>query len=167
MSLVMEILEHLWNTTTYYRGMRINLFGFPKPWRYKNRSVQTTLSRLHKKGFVKNVSGKWSTTKSGMKYFKQRNLILTQFNSKFKKDSPKNLLLMYDIPESKKSEREWFRYHLKKFSYIMIQKSVWVGPSPLPKEFTDYVKEIKLSDSIKTFKLAKSYQIKNKKVFDK
>ncbi len=46
---------------------------------------------------------------------------------------------------------------LKKFGYIMIQKSVWVGPSPLPKEFKDYMKEIKLDKCIKTFKLEKSY----------
>ena len=158
----MEILEGLWNTTAYYKGMRVNVFGFPKPWNYKDRSIQTTLSRLHKKGLVKNTSGKWSITKSGKEYFKERKFVLKQFNFSFKKDSPKNLLLMFDILESKKSKREWFRHHLKKFDYVMIQKSVWVGPSPLPKEFSDYIKEIKLSDSIKTFKLAKPYQKKDK-----
>ena len=29
----------------------------------------------------------------------------------------------------------------KKFHYVMIQKSVWRGPSPLPKEFLDYIKK--------------------------
>lgn len=42
----------------------------------------------------------------------------------------------------------------------MIQRSVWVGPSPLPKEFLDYVKEIKLEDKFKTFKLSKGYNTK-------
>ena len=158
MSLVIEILEDLWNITTNYKGMRVNVFGFPRPWDYRDHSVRTTLSRLHKKGLVKNISGDWSITKSGKEYLKQRKSFLLQFNFEFKKDSPKNLLLMYDIPELKKQEREWFRYHLKKFNYIMIQKSVWVGPSPLPKEFLDYIKEIKLSNFIKTFKLARPYQ---------
>lgn len=156
----MDVLKELWNTTAYYKGMRVNVFGFSKPWNYKDHSVQTTLSRLHKKGFVRNISGEWSITKSGKEYLKQSESILRQFNSSFKKDSPRNLLLIFDIPESKKSEREWFRHHLKKFNYVMIQKSVWVGPSPLPKEFLDYIKEIKLSDSIETFKLAKPYQKK-------
>jgi hypothetical protein len=46
----------------------------------------------------------------------------------------------------------------------MIQKSVWVGPSPLPKEFMDYVKEIGLKDNLKTFKLAKSYLDKDNNI---
>lgn len=64
---------------------------------------------------------------------------------------------MYDIPYQKKKERDWFRRQLKKFDYIMIQKSVWVGPSPLPKEFMDYIKAIGLRSQLKTFKLAKAY----------
>ena len=79
------------------------------------------------------------------------------FLSPFDKDSSKNLIVMYDIPFDKKKERDWFRRQLIKFGYIMIQKSVWVGPSPLPKDFLDYLKEIKIGDDFKTFKLAKSY----------
>src|SRR3989344_2562284 len=56
----------------------------------------------------------------------------------------------------KKKERDWFRRQLKNFDYTMIQRSVWVGPSPLPKEFLDYVKAIGLRDHLKTFKLAKA-----------
>ena len=67
---------------------------------------------------------------------------------------------MFDILETRKAEREWFRWHLKKFNYVMIQKSVWVGPSPLPKEFMDYIEKIKLKSAIKTFKLAKAYNLK-------
>jgi len=79
------------------------------------------------------------------------------FISPFKKDAPKNLIVMYDIPHNLKKERDWFRRQLINFGYIMIQKSVWVGPSPLPKDFLDYVKEIKIRDNFRTFKLAKSF----------
>jgi len=65
---------------------------------------------------------------------------------------------MYDIPQERKAEREWFRFHLRKFNYEMIQKSVWVGPSPLPKEFINYVKSIHLGKAVKILKLAKSYK---------
>ena len=68
---------------------------------------------------------------------------------------------MFDVPEPKKAEREWLRWHLKKFNYIMIQKSVWVGPSPLPKEFLDYIKEIDLKENLKTFKLTRGYNLKD------
>jgi len=88
---------------------------------------------------------------------RKRNFYHITFSSPFKKDSSKNLIVMYDIPHYQKKERDWFRRHLIKFGYIMIQKSVWVGPSPLPKDFLDYLKEIKIKDNFKTFKLAKSY----------
>ena len=88
---------------------------------------------------------------------RKRKFYNASFDSPFKKDSPKNLLVMYDIPSSKRKERNWFRRHLIKFGYIMVQKSVWVGPSPLPKEFVKYVKDIGLKKQLKTFKLSKSY----------
>ena len=64
---------------------------------------------------------------------------------------------MFDVPTERKPERAWLRWHLKKFDYMMIQKSVWVGPSPLPAEFKKYLEEIKLDKCIRIFKLARSY----------
>ena len=87
------------------------------------------------------------------------------FNSPFEVNSPKNLIVMYDIPHEKKKERDWFRRQLQKFDYVMIQKSVWVGPSPLPKEFLEYVKGIGLKGQLKSFKLAKSYSNTGDRVF--
>lgn len=113
----------------YYKGMEVNAFGLP---------ILNNSRHVPKEKRV-------------------RNFYNISFFSPFKKDASKNLIVMYDIPHEKKRERDWFRRHLIKFGYIMIQKSVWVGPSPLPKGFADYVKEIGLKDQLKTFKLAKSY----------
>ncbi|NVN96898.1 CRISPR-associated endonuclease Cas2 [Candidatus Nomurabacteria bacterium] len=88
---------------------------------------------------------------------RRRRFYNASFDSSFKKDSPKDLLLLYDIPSEKRKERDWFRRHLIKFGYIMVQKSVWVGPSPLPKEFIKYLEEIGLKKDLKTFRLTKSY----------
>ena len=115
----------------YYKGVRVNAFGLP----VFNSSKKEQSKKLHRKRSIYHVS----------------------FLSSFKKDAPKNLIVMYDIPHNMKKERDWFRRHLIKFGYIMIQKSVWVGPSPLPKDFLRYLKEIKIENSFKTFKLAKSY----------
>ena len=115
----------------YYKGMRVNAFGLPI-------TRSNPVNRIKKKN-------------------RKRNFYHTAFSSPFLKDSPKNLILMYDVIEEKKKERDWLRRQLKNFDYIMIQRSVWVGPSPLPKEFLDYVKGIGLEDHLKTFKLAKTY----------
>jgi len=42
MSLVMEILEGLWNTHLYHKGARVNLLGVPKPWKQK-----VAIKRIH------------------------------------------------------------------------------------------------------------------------
>lgn len=159
----MEILENLWNTGLHYKGMRVNVFGVPMPWKpkneYKKNSLDSTISRLRKNGLLEIKSGKWQLTKAGKEYFANQKKLGTKFSSPFVLNAPKNLLLMFDIPESKRAERHWLRWHLREFQYYMIQKSVWVGPSPLPKKFGAHLKEMSLYTFIKTFKLAKPYQI--------
>lgn len=120
------------NKTLNYKGVRVNAFGIPvfrKSSKYEDKRPR--------KG--------------------NRNSYHFSFVPTFKKDAPKNLIVMYDISEDQKKERDWFRRHLIKFGYIMIQKSVWVGPSPLPKNFLDYLKDIDIGDNFRTFKLAKPY----------
>ncbi len=118
----------------YYKGVKVNSFGFPI-------LIEKENSRVKRKN-------------------RKRDFYNNSFYSPFKKDSPKNLIIMYDISSDKKKERDWLRRHLIKFGYTMIQKSVWVGPSPLPKDFLVYLKEIKIGNDIKTFKLDKSYNLK-------
>ena len=166
MSLVMEILEGLWNTHVYSHGMRVNLLGIPRPWKHSRqhskKSIHNTIYRLHKKGLIDIKSGRWIINKAGKEYFENKNRLSIKFSSPFKLNSPKNLLLMFDIPEPKRSERNWLRSHLQIFQYIMVQKSVWVGPSPLPSKFIAHTKKIGLDSYIKTFKLSRPYQLNKK-----
>ena len=118
----------------YYKGIKTNSFGIP-------------LFLLKNSSRIKNKDRK-------------RSFYNYTFPDIFKKDAPKNLIVMYDIPYSLKKERDWFRRQLIKFGYIMIQKSVWVGPSPLPQDFLSYLKDIKIESCFKTFKLANSYKEK-------
>ena len=110
-----------------YKGVSVNIFGLPSFGEHKKQD--NVLKRKY----------------------------LCSFKSDFKKYTPKNLLLIYDIPEERKKERDWSRRQLKNFDFSMIQKSVWVGPSPLPADFLAYLKRIGLQKEFKPFKLAKSY----------
>ncbi len=120
----------------YYKGIRIGALGLPVLIEEKEICIEEKVPR-------------------------SKRVYHPSFSSPFKSNAPKNLLVLYDVPDGQKTERDWFRRHLLKFGYIMIQRSVWVGPSPLPKQFMDYVKEIGLQDEIKTFKLAKAYTEKS------
>jgi len=158
MSIAREILEELWNTNLTYKGIRVNIFGVPHFGKYSRKDLQTTINRLNKKGVIEKELAGIVLSKYGKEYVRKKFDSLKQFNKPENFSKDRNLLLMFDIPTARKHEREWLRWHLKKFGYIMVQKSTWVGPSPLPKEFRDYVKQIKLDKYIKTFKLAKPYK---------
>lgn len=160
MSLVMNIFDALWNATIYYKGgWGVNLFGVPRLRKRNYASLRSSIYRLRKNGYIEKVNDGWRLTKVGRKYYKNKSLSFKKFVSNFNEESPKNLLLMFDVPYEKKGHRDWLRGQLKKFGYAMVQKSVWVGPSPLPKEFIDYIKEIGIKDCIKTFKLARNYTL--------
>jgi DNA-binding transcriptional regulator PaaX len=160
MSAEREILEYLSKnkSTLKYKGMRVNLMGLPDFKYYKYQTLANKFSILSKKGLIKKMpNGEYIITIKGRAFFEEGKDILRKFETDKEKNLPKDLLIVYDIEENKKKERDWFRRHLKKFHFVMIQKSVWVGPSPLPKEFSDYLKEIKLGENLKTFKLARGY----------
>jgi DNA-binding transcriptional regulator PaaX len=157
MSLTRAILSEFKDVELNYKGVRINLFSVPKFTLYKRSSLITIVHRLEKEGYLERELDGWILTASGKKYMKRKEDSLKQFSFAFQKDAPKDLVVMFDIPETKKAEREWLRWHLKQNGYLMIQRSVWVGPSPLPKKFLEYIKEIDLKACIKTFKLAKPY----------
>ncbi|MFA6397431.1 MAG: CRISPR-associated endonuclease Cas2 [Candidatus Paceibacterota bacterium] len=161
MTIIEKILNEIEKTSLNYKGVRVNLLGIPQFKKYSPNSIKTTLSKMKKDGFIKQNDNNWQVTNLGKKYIKRKAESLLNFESTFAKNEPKNLIVMFDIPEPQKAERDWFRWNLKKFGYIMIQKSVWVGPSPLPKDFLDYLEKIKLEKSVKTFKLAKPYNSKS------
>jgi DNA-binding transcriptional regulator PaaX len=124
-----NIQNMIGNRRIRYKDMSVNMFGLPS----FNDSKKKKNVRIKKR------------------------IYLRSFISSFRKDAPKNLLLIYDIPEGRKKERDWFRRQLRNFDFTMIQKSVWFGPSPLPIDFLAYLKRIGLQKEFKTFKLAKSY----------
>lgn len=158
---IKEELLSLFNTkVARYKGIDVNIFGLPTFKSKSPRSIKNAYYSLCDEGLLDVKDKNVILTNKGKFFLKSKVLEEKIFNYNFPQNAPKDLLLMYDIPEDKRPEREWFRRHLVKFGYIMIQRSVWVGPSPLPKEFMDYVKKIGLSDNLKTFKLAKGYSTK-------
>lgn len=157
-TLVLQILEELATHSLGYKGSRVNLFGLPKFNTCKKTSLKTSVYSLKRRGLIDGNTSGFYITRAGRKYVDKKLDSLKQFSANYKQNTPKDLIVMFDVPEKKKAEREWLRFHLKKFDYVMVQKSVWVGPSPLPKEFMKYLKDIGIHKTLKTFKLSKAYK---------
>jgi len=165
MSIEKEILKYLSRNKNKrvrrYKGVRVGLFALPDFKHYKYQTLANRCSDLKNKGYIKELNGTFSITYKGEEFLNQKSRdILKVFEAERGDKDPKNLLLLYDIPENKRSERNWFRRQLVKFHFVMIQRSVWVGPAPLSKDFLDYLKNVGLKDTIKTFKLEKGYTVK-------
>jgi len=159
MSIKNEILEILNTPKFYYKGIPMNALFLPAFQSYNKESVRNNFYSLNKNGFIEKSGDSYIINKNGKDFLnKNKKQYLKNFES-IENNGPKNLLLLYDIPENKKNERDWFRKTLIKFGFVMIQRSVWVGPSPLPKDFLNYAKLIGLKDSIKSFKLENDYNM--------
>lgn len=167
MSIEREVLQYLSDNRgkriSRYKGVRVGLFELPDFKYYKYQTLANRCSELKRNGYIKEVNGEYLLTFKGEDFLNKKiKNNFKKFEPNKTKDDPKNLLLLYDIPQEKTSQRNWFRRELIKFHFIMIQKSVWVGPSPLPQDFISYLKEVDLENEIKTFKLEKGYKTKEK-----
>lgn len=54
-------------------------------------------------------------------------------------------IILLDIPESRKSERESLRYLLKKAGFVCLKNSAWISPYPFEHLFTNIKKDLDLS----------------------
>lgn len=133
------------NTKTFYKILREKEFK-----KSKKESVQVTLSRLRKKGYVNYSSKEWSLTERGHLYTKSVRL-LSYLQSPFKKDSPDTTIVSFDIPEPDRKIRNWLRNQIKIFGYQMLQQSLWIGPGPLPAPFLKRLEELKIRENVKIF----------------
>ena len=122
--------------------------------RYKKESVRVALSRLHKKGYLKNSATGWSITQNGKLYSKDTHL-LNYIESPFVKNLPSSIIISFDIPEKNRIVRRWLRNQIKIFGYKMLQQSLWMGPGPLPLSFMRRLEDLGIRKNIKTFKITR------------
>ncbi len=120
--------------------------GIPKPprWRYKR-----ALRYLEKIGQVKLVDrdGKIFVrlTKKG-----ELRALLIRLEKDFKKSTlpsrwdGKWRIVIWDIPESSRNQRNIMRYLLKALGFYQLQKSVFITPFPIPASAIQYLRESQL-----------------------
>lgn len=69
--------------------------------------------------------------------------------------SNKVVIVVYDIPESRRQKRYWLRSALKNLGLKMIQKSVWLGKVAIPKAFLEDLKDLRLVEFVEIFEVSK------------
>ncbi len=162
MSFTEDLLSTLTTLSDYSRlWARVRgsgkIYGRPKSDSVDSISYKTfwkTLSRLEQRGLVENKGNQWKITSLGLDYLKklQRKKKLPKHSAKSLSSKPKRMIIIFDIPEKFRRERAWLRFELTNLGFVMLQKSVWFGPAPLPKEFIKSLKELKILPYLKFFK---------------
>lgn len=146
-SLVEEVLMLVKDHETYSEFVR-RTHGFS----YRHRTVSKkllydSLNRLKKRGWLeeKKIQDQiyYTITKEG----RIKNLLLN-LKLATRSRSSKATVIMFDIPEAKRIFRDFLRRLLLQTGFIMVQRSVFITPNVVPREFYDLLKELKLIEYI-------------------
>jgi len=103
-------------------------------------------------------------TKRGMQKLKRlkkqkRNLLSNTYYPK--ELGTKIIIVAFDIPEKERKKRNWLRLVLKRLNFTIIQKSVWVGKTKIPKAFIDDLYELELIDFVEIFEVGNKGSLKH------
>jgi len=132
--------------------------------RSEEKKFYTLLAKLRKEGMIKRqgigMDAICNLTGDGLKKLinyagKKQSLNLPK-RKYIAEKSIAQTLVVFDIPESLKSYRDWIRYQLVGFGFSMLQKSVWIGAYQIPSDFIYDLRELKLLQYIHILKVAKS-----------
>jgi len=119
---------------------------------WSRNNFNQNISRLKKRGII-NVNEEYVSIAKQKSIFMSALVVRNQ-----KPVGSEKILLCFDIPEIKKLIRNWLRRQLKEWGFIMIQKSLWFGNGPLPKEFYTHINLLGIKENIKVFRVSKKLQ---------
>lgn len=78
-----------------------------------------------------------------------------------KEKSQKFVTVAFDVPEKERRERDWLCFALKALGLSMIQKSVWVGKTKIPREFLNDLARLRLVDFVEIFEVSKAGSLRH------
>jgi DNA-binding transcriptional regulator PaaX len=149
--LTKEILDYLGETlkNLFELGMTIvfdphslmkgfSLYHYPslsKP--VVQKMIQERINTLKRKGYLKKIEAGWELTPKGrIEIIK----IILWKKLKMKKWDGKWRIIIFDIPEMSRRDRDFLRRELKWIGFIELQKSVWIFPYDMEREILALLK---------------------------
>lgn len=132
----------------YIRTMREafypDLYKFRREWERKKdrKNFNQLVSYLKRKGWIriKELEGKKAVflTKEGSERILRVKMKMAE--KKVRRDG-KWIMIIFDIPETKRKVRDHFRTNLRILGYENLQKSIWICPYNVLKETQELIKE--------------------------
>lgn len=114
-------------------------------------AIARSLRNMEESGLIEAFEGIQARflriTPRGKEKFYSDELSHTQFPISKTWDGKWRIIIL-DVPESRKSEREALRYLLKKAGFSCVKNSVWVSPLPFEQFFMNIKKDLGLSTEL-------------------
>ena len=111
-------------------------------------AITRSLKGLREAGLIENISSSQNDyarlTKEGkkkmhsLKLGSETTLVNTSWDGFWR-------IILLDLPESRKSERESLRYLLKKANFVCLKNSAWISPYPFEHLFMNIKKDLGLT----------------------
>lgn len=116
---------------------------------YRRNSVSSALTRLKKSNLIEQRGRTFYLTEKGEKqaFFAYINREVSNFKLEKRKWDKKWRFVFFDVPETKRTQREYLRFILRTVGFKEYQKSVWAYPHKVP----SFIKELLWEESIKPF----------------
>ncbi len=70
------------------------------------------------------------------------------------------IIVTFDIPETERDKRAWFRSVLKNLGFKMVHQSFWIGKVKIPKELPNDLRDLRLIEFIEVFAISKTGSLK-------
>ncbi len=159
MSIGDDILVILSSYHGGYKLMSRRMHGYTGPALQKSfqeasePTLRVVLARLKEKGFVRKDEEEWIITKKGKEFLKKK--LKIDLYRKAPKNMPKELIIVFDIPEKQRKKRDWLRRELRRLGFVMLQQSVWLGPI-LPESFVETLGDLGIIRYSRFFEAKKS-----------
>jgi hypothetical protein len=112
---------------------------------FKENSARTILWRLQNKGLVRKKGKNYELTVLGLKIakiFRDKKFVEKVWDGKWR-------IVMFDIPEKKRQQRNWLRFELYTLDYKPLQKSVFMGQQPIDEDIYQEIMERGLHNYIR------------------
>lgn len=111
--------------------------------------IRTALRRMEKKGLItcqRSKAGEilYSLTALGARCAAYPCAIIERRIGKSLRWDKRWRILIFDMPERIKRQRDFLREQLRLFGFRMLQKSVWASPYPIPRELHDLLWQMRL-----------------------
>jgi len=125
------------------------------PWQEEDKNAKYAITRslkgLQEAGLIEQISSPQNDyarlTKEGkkkmhsLKLDNENTLVNTSWDGYWR-------IIILDLPENRKNEREALRYLLKKANFVCIKNTVWISPYPYEYLFINIKKDLNLSTEL-------------------